>query len=253
VRATALEFKFRLWISFTIIGLGFAAPWIEWLHWGDRTTHTWGWLAWKLSHLGISSIIGFEIVTALAVAAAAIAAALRVWGTAYLGTATVFNAEMKAGAENKSGQVLADGPYRFMRNPLYVGSFLSIVALAILMPPSGAVVSLLLLAVFLLRLILGEEAFLKPQLGAPYATYLRAVPRILPSLRPRVPAGGQTPRWGLALVGELFPLGVFLSFAALSWQYDSGMLIRAVLISFGISLVARALIVPKPGSLRATA
>ena len=76
------------------------------------------------------------------------------WGTAYLGTATVFNAEMKAGAENKSGQVLADGPYRFMRNPLYVGSFLSIVALAILMPPSGAVVSLLLLAVFLLRLLL---------------------------------------------------------------------------------------------------
>lgn len=253
VRATALEFKFRLWISLAIIGLGFAAPWIEWLHWGDRATHTWGWLAWKLSNLGISSIAGFEIVTALAIAAAAIAAALRVWGTAYLGTATVFNAEMKAGAENKSGEVLADGPYRYVRNPLYLGSFLSIVALAILMPPSGAAVSLLLLAIFLLRLILAEEAFLIPRLGQPYAAYCKAVPRLLPSLRPHVSSGGQTPNWGRALLGEVFPLGVLVSFTALSWQYNADLLIRAMLISFGISLVVRALIVPKPGSLRATA
>jgi hypothetical protein len=46
-------------------------------------------------------------------------------------------------------------------------------------------------------------------------------------------------------VGEIFPIGVVVSFAALSWQYNTQLLEQAVLVSFGVSLVARALIVPK--------
>jgi protein-S-isoprenylcysteine O-methyltransferase Ste14 len=237
MKATALEFRFRLWLSFAIIALGFWAPWIEPLGW-SRHTKLWLWLGFELGGLGISSTAGIEIVTVLAIVAAAVAFLLRLWGTAYLGTRTVFNAEMKA------GQVLADGPYRHLRNPLYLGSFLTIVAMSVLMPPSGAIVSLALLAVFLVRLILGEEAFLKPQLGEPYAAYLKAVPRIFPSPWPRVAPSGGKPDFLRALIGELFPLGVLVSFAVFSWQYNSDLLIRAILISFGISLVARALILP---------
>jgi len=257
MKATAWEFRYRMWLSFAIVALGFAAPWTlwmpewmpEWMHLGAFGIHTWGWLAFELGGLGISSATGFTLVSALAIAAAALGAALRVWGTAHLGTGTVFNAEMKAGAEDSSGEVLADGPYRYMRNPLYTGSYLAIVALTILMPPSGAAVSLLLLAVFLLRLILGEEAFLTPRLGEPYAAYLRAVPRLLPSLWPRVPASGPSPnaapQWGRALLGEIFPIGVLVSFAALSWQYNPELLSQGVMISFGLSLVVRAFLVPK--------
>jgi len=257
MKASAWEFKYRMWLSFGLIALGFAAPWTwlmpvrmlewmpEWIRLGPRGIHAWGWLAFQLGGLGISSAAGFALVSALAIAAAALGAALRVWGTAYLGAGTVFNAEMKAGPEINPGEVLADGPYRYMRNPLYTGSYLTIVALAILMPPSGAAVALLLLAVFLLRLILGEEAFLTPRLGEPYAAYRRAVPRLLPSLWPRVPASRQTPRWGRALLGESFPIGVAIGFAALSWQYNPELLTQVVLVSFGISLVARAFIVPK--------
>jgi protein-S-isoprenylcysteine O-methyltransferase Ste14 len=237
MKASAFEFRFRLWLSFAIIGLGFSAPWIELLHW-ERANHAWGWLVFELGGLGISATTGFALITGLAIASAALGAGLRVWGTAYLGTGTVFNAEMKA------GNVLADGPFRYMRNPLYLGSFLDIVAIAILMPPSGAAVSLVLLAVFLLRLILGEEAFLTPKLGESYDAYCKAVPRLIPSLRPRVAAGGRTPNWGRALMGEVFPLCLLVSFATLSWEYDANLLTRAVLISFGISLVVRALLPP---------
>ena len=248
MKATAWEFRYRLWLSFAIVTLGFAAPWIGLLHWGSRESGTWGWLASELSTAGVPSSTGFLIVNALAILAAALGFGLRLWGTAYLGTGTVFNAEMKPGAEQQSGRVLVDGPYRYMRNPLYWGSFLTIVAVAILMPPSGAAVSLPLLGIFLLRLILGEEAFLSPRLGEPYAAYCQAVPRIVPSLWPRVAASGQTPQFGRALLGEIFPLGVAVSFAALCWQYDPDLLFRAMLISFGASLVVRALILPKPGS-----
>jgi protein-S-isoprenylcysteine O-methyltransferase Ste14 len=236
MRASAFEFRFRLWISFAIIVVGFWAPWIELLHWDSRGNHAWGWLVFELGGIRISATTGFALVTSLAIAAAALGAVLRVWGTAYLGTGTVFNAQMKA------GDVLADGPYRYMRNPLYLGSFLDIVAIAILMPPSGAAVSLVLLAIFLLRLILGEEAFLAPKLGETYAAYCKAVPRLIPSPRPRVAAGGRIPNWGRALLGEVFPLCLLVSFATLSWEYDANLLTRAVLICFGVSLVTRALL-----------
>lgn len=261
MKASAWEFKYRLWLSFGLIALGFAAPWTwlmperllewmpGWIRLGPRGIHTWGWLAFQLGGLGISSAAGFALVSALAIAAAALGAALRVWGTAYLGAGTVFNAEMKAGPEINPGEVLADGPYRYMRNPLYAGSYLTVVALAILMPPSGAMVSLLLLAAFLLRLILGEEAFLTPRLGEPYAVYRRAVPRLLPSHWRRIPASrpspNRAPQWGRALLGEIFPIGVAIGFAALSWQYNPELLMQVVLVSFGVSLVVRAFLVPK--------
>ncbi len=248
MKATNWEFRYRLWLSLAIIALGFWSPWNygpEWIHLDPGSSHTWGWLAFELSRVGIASTTGFALVTALAIAAASAAAALRVAGTAYLGTATVFNAEMKSGSETAPGKVLAEGPYRYMRNPLYAGSYLTVVALAILMPPSGAAVALVLLALFILRLIFGEEAFLAARIGEPYALYCSAVPRLLPSLRPRVPAGGVAPAWGRAVLGEIFPIGVAASLAALSWSYDTALLEKAVVVSFGLSLVMRGLIAPK--------
>jgi protein-S-isoprenylcysteine O-methyltransferase Ste14 len=241
MKATAFEFRFRVWLMVVVIFLGFWAPWIEWLHLGTRTT-AWLWLGFEAGSLGLSSTAGIQLVTALTIVVAALAAILRIWGTAYLGTTTVNNAQMKAGS------VMADGPYRHVRNPLYLGSLLMVAAISVLMPPGGALFTLIVLGLFLLRLILGEEAFLAPRLGEPYLAYKRAVPRLLPSIRPRVPASCQTPHWGRAILSEITPLGVLASFAALSWQYNSFLLTRAVLISFGISIVVKALIAPGPES-----
>jgi protein-S-isoprenylcysteine O-methyltransferase Ste14 len=241
MKASAFEFRFRMILMTAVIVLGFWAPWIEWLHWGTRST-AWLWLGFELGGLGIAATKGIEWVTALTILVAAAAAGIRIWATAYLGTGIVNNAEMKAGL------VMADGPYRRVRNPLYLGSWLMVAAISVLMPPTGALFTMVLLTIFLLRLILSEETFLVVQLGQPYATYKRTVPRLLPSLRTRVPAGGRRPNWGRAILGEVMPLGVLVSFASLSWQYNATLLTRAVLISFGLSLVVRALILPRPES-----
>jgi protein-S-isoprenylcysteine O-methyltransferase Ste14 len=166
---------------------------------------------------------------------AAAGAWLRVWGTAYLGTATVTGLDMKAGC------VMADGPFRYVRNPLYLGLWFMAAAMAFIMPVTGAVFAMVLLSVFLMRLILAEEGFLSEKIGEPYTVYLRAVPRIVPRLRTNLPSGTSPAQWLRAVLAELMPIGVFVTLAFLSWNYDSRLMLRIILIFFGASLVMRAL------------
>jgi protein-S-isoprenylcysteine O-methyltransferase Ste14 len=95
---------------------------------------------------------------------------------------------------------------------------------------------------FLLRLTLGEEAFLTRQLGEPYRDYMRAVPRLVPRLHPTLPRTGRKPQWLHAVFSELAPIGIFISLAFLSWTYNNRLMMQAILVSFGISLVVRALL-----------
>ena len=83
---------------------------------------------------------------------------------------------------------MANGPYRYVRNPLYLGGWFMMLAISLLMPPTGALFTMVLMTIHFLRLILGEEAFLTAQIGEPYREYLRTVPRLVPSLRTNLPA-----------------------------------------------------------------
>ena len=247
MRGTAIEFRLRVVFMVAGIALGFWAPWVE--VWGvGRRIPLLMWLALKLSRPG-----GMELATAIPIVIiagallAALGAALRIWGTAWLGTATVNHMEMKAGA------VMADGPYRYMRNPLYLGSWCMFAAMSLLMPVTGAVFTMAVLTVFLLRLILGEEAFLSSQLGEPYRAYLCAVPRLFPRLRPSLSSTGARPRWLIGVLAEITPIGVFVTLAFLSWSYDNLLMERAILVSFGVSLVVRALLPADRGARRLVA
>jgi protein-S-isoprenylcysteine O-methyltransferase Ste14 len=233
--ATKIEFRLRMAIMAVIIALGFWSPWIEMWRIGQRIPLL-EWLALELSRTGLAPFAAASpavIVAAIVVAAAGVV--LRVWGTAYLGTGTVHHGQMQAGA------VLADGPFRFVRNPLYLGSWFMVAAMAFLMPATGALFAVVLETAFLLRLILGEEAFLTSQLGEPYLEYLRAVPRLLPRLRASLKPAGHKPQWLHAVLAEVNPIGVFLILAVMSWGYDNGLMVRAIIVSFGVSLVVRAL------------
>ncbi len=234
--ATAIEFRLRMAINAAIIVLGFWAPWIGEWGVGSRVSLL-EWLALELSRTGAFSFtLATPVVILVGAAIACIGALLRVWGTAYLGSAIVQSANMQAAS------VMADGPYRFVRNPLYLGLWCMVAAMALLMPPTGALFAIVMIAIFLQRLILGEEAFLLRQLGDPYRTYLASVPRLVPRLRTAVIPGGKKPDWLRGLLAELLPIGVFFTLAALSWTYDNRLMGRAILICFGISLVARALL-----------
>ncbi len=235
MKATAIEFRLRMVIMVAIILMGFYAPWIE--AWGlEQRMSMLAWLPMELARMGVASFAaGSVAVIVLGSLLAALGVIFRVWGSAYLGYSTVNHAEMQA------GRVMADGPYRFVRNPLYLGDWFMMLAIALLMPPTGALFSMILITLFLLRLILGEEAFLSSQLGQPYREYLRTTPRLIPRLRGSLPSAGHKPQWLSAVLAELLSIGVFLTLAVLSWTYDHMLMLRAILISFGVSLVARAM------------
>jgi protein-S-isoprenylcysteine O-methyltransferase Ste14 len=242
MRASAIEFRLRMLINAAIIILGFWAPWIEPWHIGRRISLL-EWLALELSRIGIMSFS--TATTALLILAALIAAKavlFRVWGTAYLGSSTVNSMGMVA------GKVMADGPYRYMRNPLYIGLWCMVIALAFLMPVSGAVFAVILAGVFALRLSLGEEPFLTAKLGEPYIAYMRAVPRFIPRFRGVPGPAGATPHWFRASLAELTPIGAFVAIVLYARNYDPEITGRVILIFFGASLVVRAFLPRLPVS-----
>jgi hypothetical protein len=59
------------------------------------------------------------------------------------------------------------------------------------------------MTVFVIRLLLREEADLLRDQGESYRRYCDAVPRLVPALFPRVPAAGDSPQWGQGVRAEL--------------------------------------------------
>uniref|UniRef100_E6PXG0 Uncharacterized protein n=1 Tax=mine drainage metagenome TaxID=410659 RepID=E6PXG0_9ZZZZ len=192
MKATALEIRLRIPIVLVFLILGFWAPWQSHLDAGPRTA--WVWLGVWISTLGtsgdsgtsaISSTVGIVLVTWVAIVFAGVGALLRLWAAAH-----------------------AAKPQRGL-----LGAWLLFAAIAILMPPTGALAALTLTALFLFRLALAGDAN-RPSASAP--------------------------QWGRAILGELAPIGVFLCLATLSWQYNASLIERAILIACGVALLARA-------------
>ncbi|HEY4596048.1 MAG TPA: isoprenylcysteine carboxylmethyltransferase family protein, partial [Thermoanaerobaculia bacterium] len=137
-----------------------------------------------------------------------IAALVRTWAAAYLQSERVHDANLRTEG------VVADGPYRHVRNPLYLGSLLLAVGMGLIASRLGLVILVVGQLIFFLRLIGREESELLATQGERYRAYFDAVPRLLPSLRPRVPASGLQPRWPQAFLGEVF---FWLLFAGVAW------------------------------------
>jgi protein-S-isoprenylcysteine O-methyltransferase Ste14 len=239
--ATKIEFRLRMVIMIAITALGFWSPWIQLWGIGNRFP-LWAWLALELSRLGlVSSAVAAPLMIFVAALIAAKGAVLRIWGAACLGYGTVHHQQMQAGA------VMADGPYRYVRNPLYLGGWFMMAAMSFLMPPTGALFTMTLQTIFYLRLILAEEAFLAAQLGQPYQDYLRAVPRLFPRLRAILSHSapqptGRKPQWLHAIFTEINPIGIFIALAFFSWSYNNWRMIKVIIVCFGLSMVVRALV-----------
>ena len=65
--------------------------------------------------------------------------------------------------------------------------------------------------------------------------------RLFPRLRTPLAPSGNQPHLVQALLSEINPIGVFITVAFLSWTYDNRLMIRAIIVTFGLSLVVRAL------------
>ena len=231
--ATALEYRLRYLLHLLIYVVGLWPFWESWV--GLTTKSTWLILSADLARAGwLSFQAATSLLLIVAVVFAALGAWLRIWGSAYVGAGVVVSPQMHGQA------LLADGPYRRTRNPLYLGTLLHTVGLALLMPPAGAVFAIAAIWILQVRLALAEEPFLAGRFGEPYRTYEARVPRFLPAPKPMVPAAGRRAHWLQALMGESYMIGVVITLAAFGWDFNALPLIKGILISLGVSLVLRA-------------
>jgi protein-S-isoprenylcysteine O-methyltransferase Ste14 len=242
-KGTQFEFRNRYAIHVLIFLAGFMVPWDRLLHMQNGFL-TWGVLAiYPQEHRWMSIDASTLTVTALGLFFAAAGALLRVWGTAYLGAEVVKDSAMHGGA------VVADGPYRLVRNPLYLGTWLFTLALILFMERGGSVFTLVAITVMQLRLIGGEEPFLSGQLGEAYTAYCKRVPRIFPALRAQVPASGGRARWGVAALGEIYFLGFAAFYAVVFAMYGETLLTEHLMLVYqgmlgalGVAIVVKALL-----------
>lgn len=231
--ASKLEYRLRYLLHGLIYVLGLWPFWESWL--GLTTKSTWLTVSAEMARQGWLGFQGATVLLlVLAIGFTGLGAWLRVWGAAYVGAGIVNSPEMH-------GQtLLADGPYRRSRNPLYFGTLLHTVGIALLMPPAGAVFAIAAIWILQIRLALAEEPFLTARFGQVYRDYMERVPRFLPSPKAMVPAGGQRAQWLQAVLGESYVVGVVITLAAFGWDFNAFPLLKGILISLGVSLVLRA-------------
>ncbi|MGD1104221.1 MAG: isoprenylcysteine carboxylmethyltransferase family protein [Terriglobia bacterium] len=84
--------------------------------------------------------------------------------------------------------LVVSGPYRFVRNPMYVGIDLVLFSEALLFSSPKLLVYALLFGIgFHLFVLAYEEPTLRKKFGASYQAYCQAVPRWIPRLTPWSP------------------------------------------------------------------
>jgi len=141
----------------------------------------------------------------------------RIWGASYLSSSVVHSWSLH------TGSLYVGGPYRFTRNPLYLGNLCWALAIgAYGTPLATAFVFLFNLAV-VEALIRTEERAMLSRFGARFAEYRNEVPRLVPLWFRAAPPGPRvTPDWLQGVRSELFGLAfVAVTFAAFLGQGPS--------------------------------
>ncbi|MCU1283904.1 MAG: isoprenylcysteine carboxyl methyltransferase family protein [Acidobacteriales bacterium] len=128
-----------------------------------------------MSHfLGTRLVVNEDLIArtlfAFGAALVALAALIRTWASAFLHANVVYASEVKTAA------LVADGPYRRVRNPLYLANILMTLGLAPMMSRLGFVVAITAMIVFCYRLILREEDELHQTQGEGYDNFARPSP-----------------------------------------------------------------------------
>ncbi len=210
MQGTEFEFRHRFWF---IVGI-FAAAFGCYVFEPENAVQ------WSLKVLGypaagtLPKTIAVRLIFVVGALLVAAAAWMRTWGTAYLKT------EVVRDSVAHGERLVADGPFRYVRNPLYLGNILLALGLCVMASPVGAVVLVAGMSLFVLRLIGCEEALLLEQQGNTFRDYLEHVPRLWPAISPRVPSGGAEARWGQAWAGEAWMWAIFVGSAAFAYTLD---------------------------------
>lgn len=123
--------------------------------------------------------------TTIAVLGIFLSEALRIWSVGYAGSATRTRGDSVP-------QLVHAGPYRHVRNPLYVANIVMYTAAGLAFGFSGlSVLIFLVSAVEYIFIVAFEEETLLRTFGAPYEQFCEKVPRWIPSLTPLIESTGE--------------------------------------------------------------
>ncbi len=192
MHATEFEFRNRWWVIFGVFFAAFGAYNIDHVNSAQAIVE---WLARRAGTPATDNQL--RLIFAFGALLLVLAAFLRTWGTSYL------QADVMRDRRVHTERLLADGPYRYVRNPLYLGNIFMAVGLGLMASRTGFLILSLGMSIVVVRLLLREEFELLRDQGEPYRRYCAAVPRLVPALFPRVPSAGDTPRWGQGIRAEL--------------------------------------------------
>jgi len=141
-----------------------------------------GWLKWRWSGMPSLQVLGCVFFVGAVVAGT--------WALAKMGWArllfagTLFPPATGAEENGVPQRLVVEGPYRYVRNPLYDGDFCLILGAALL---TRSWVLVLVAAFYLAQLAIQlplEERELRERFGAPYRRYCELVPRFVPRRKP---------------------------------------------------------------------
>jgi len=159
-----------MWIGTTVVLILFAPTWLTW---------TWQGPVWLQTIGGIGVCISVLI---------------GVWAAGQMGwkrllfVPALFPPGSLAEQFDVPQRLVISGPYRYVRNPLYVTDMTVIAATALLTQNWFLVITFLIYIAQLVMQLRLEECELGQRFGADYARYLKAVPRFIPRLTPVVPS-----------------------------------------------------------------
>jgi protein-S-isoprenylcysteine O-methyltransferase Ste14 len=192
--ASRFEFEHRTWFIFGIFCVGLACYWIDPQVSGVVLARS---LRLHMPFLQtLNPQTGIRVVFLAGAFVVTLGGVIRAWGGAYL------RAEVVHASRVRTERLVADGPFRYSRNPLYLGLLIGVFGGGLLCSRTGWMVQIALAIVFCYRLIRREEAELYLVQGERFVTYYQSVPRLLPALRARVSASGALPHWREAFAAQ---------------------------------------------------
>jgi protein-S-isoprenylcysteine O-methyltransferase Ste14 len=192
MRATYFEFRHRWWVIFLIFSVAFALYVIDPKNCGAAIAE---WFSRLFGRTPTQN--SYRLISAFGTLLVTLAAFLRTWGTSYL------REEVMRDTRVRTERLLADGPYRHVRNPLYFGNILMAVGIGLMASRIGFLVLAVAMTVFVIRLILREEAELLKNHGESYQQYCARVPMLIPSVLSRLPPAANAPNWAQGFKVEL--------------------------------------------------
>jgi protein-S-isoprenylcysteine O-methyltransferase Ste14 len=164
-----------------------------------------------------------------------VAAFVRTWASSYLQADVVYAAYVK------TESLIADGPYRLVRNPLYFGNMLMVLGMGSMMSRLGFSVAVAAMLVFSYRLILREEAGLRSTQGAPHEAYYNAVPRLWPAPWPCIAPAGRRANWAAGFKAESWYWGFAAAVTAFAITLNMALFFAILAVSLVLFWVSSSL------------